>query len=157
MKILQILYPNIEHCNLLIKLFNEIIELKEDKKFHPHEFTYEFAYDLCTDYVGKDLYYIMLDSDIDKDDQIIAYGLLRGWDNGYKIPCLGIYVSKNYRGKGFSKLLMNFLHLAAKNNGAEKIRLKVYKDNVTAVRLYKSFGYEFSYYDNKQYLGIKTL
>lgn len=148
---LIITYPKQEYFNCLSLLFSDIVKLNEDKKFHPHAFDKDFANYLCS-YSGKDLYYIIVnESDI---NEVVAYGFLRGWDEGYDRPCLGIYVNKKYRGQGYSKLFMNFLHLAAKNRGSKEVMLKVYKDNLTAVNLYKKIGYDIVSFDEEQYIGI---
>ena len=121
--------------------------------FHPHPFSEEYASQLIH-YNGKDLYYVITNS----DKMITGYGMLRGWDEGYKIPSLGIIVHPDWRGKGLGYLLMLFLHQAAKARGAEKIRLKVYPDNTQAVHVYQKLGYVFE--DNlsdNQLVGYLTL
>ena len=86
----------------------------------------------------KDLYYLLVEG-----HNVLGYGLLRGWDEGYKIPSLGLATHPSIRGKGFGKLLMNFLHLAALRRGCSKIRLRVENTNITAISMYKSYGYVF--------------
>ena len=50
---------------------------------------------------------------------------------------------------------MQLLHATAKRRGAKKIRLKVYPDNVRAVRLYQSCGYRFDdATQNEQLVGF---
>lgn len=115
------------------------VEMKSEKKyFHPHPLTDAEAKRLC-EYEGDDEYYLMIDGDL-----ALAYGMLRGWDEGYDIPSLGIYVREGYRIFGLGKLLMEFLHLAAKLRGATKIRIKVHKENQIARKLFLKIGYEFS-------------
>jgi len=50
---------------------------------------------------------------------------------------------------------MSFLHLAAKRKGAEKIRLKVYKENGDAYLLYINMGYLFESEEDGQLVGFK--
>jgi ribosomal-protein-alanine N-acetyltransferase len=119
--------------------------------FHPHPLTPEEAIKHC-DYSGKDLYYVLV-----SDNQILGYGMLRGWDEGYEIPSLGIALHPSMRGKGLGKVFMQFLHLVAQQRGAKKIRLKVYPDNVSAVTLYRNLGYLFQPTEDGQLLGIISL
>jgi ribosomal protein S18 acetylase RimI-like enzyme len=142
----------------IIKLKPDVFEIVSDffshidsEKFHPHSFSETYASYLCN-YNGKDLYYVILD-----DDKVAAYGLLRGWDEGYDIPSLGIYVSSDYRGIGLGKMFMSFLHTVAKNKKSKKVKLKVYKDNIPAIKLYETLGYKLTDYDNNQYIGFIDL
>src|SRR5260370_17907272 len=70
--------------------------------FHPHPFTASEAR-ARAHYVGQDLYALMTFS-----GEVLGYGMLRGWDEGYSIPSLGIYISPGHRGTGASRLLMNY-------------------------------------------------
>lgn len=105
--------------------------------FHPHPFTDEFAETLAH-YRGKDLYYLLVNG-----ETVLAYGMLRGWDDGYETPSIGIAVHPESRGARLGELLMHFLHGAARQRGARRARLKVYSDNSTARSLYMKLGYTF--------------
>jgi len=135
----------------LIHLFQTIEETGDSRKFHPHPFTKEEARKLVQ-YQGQDLYYILV-----KNKEIIGYGILRGWDEGYDIPSLGIYLHPSYRGKGLGKMMMVFLHAAARERGASQVRLKVYCDNQRAICLYQKMGYEFKEKDDEQWIGLLKL
>ncbi len=103
---------------------------------------------------GKDLYYLIVEG-----KKVLGYGLLRGWDEGYAIPSLGIAIHPSARGTGLGKLFMDFLHMQAFRRGATKVRLRVHKKNDTAISLYKSLGYFFEE-DAKQaefLVGFKNL
>jgi ribosomal protein S18 acetylase RimI-like enzyme len=69
--------------------------------------------------------------------------MLRGWDEGYQIPSLGLAIHPSVRGQGLGKMLMGFLHLQAFRRGAEKVRLRVNSTNDKALKLYKGLGYVF--------------
>jgi ribosomal-protein-alanine N-acetyltransferase len=133
----------------LVDMFSEVSAGDTPRLFHPHEFTEEKADELIK---SVDSYYLVLDDGIP-----VGYGMLRGWAEGYEIPSLGIYISESQRGTGLAKLFMIFLHFAAKNRGAKKVRLKVYKDNVKAVKLYESLGYELQNLNDEEYLGFIEL
>lgn len=132
----RILTPD-DSC-ALGKFFIQVVCNNDDKLFHPHGFSYIDADNICNNQ-GKDLYYGVFSG-----NNILGYGLLRGWDDGYDIPSLGIVISSKARGLGLGRMLMLFLHSAARNRGAKSIRLTVLKENVIAKSLYMSLGYTFT-------------
>jgi ribosomal protein S18 acetylase RimI-like enzyme len=135
-------------CEAMLTDFFSVLEShKMSRYFHPHPFTPEKAKSLCL-YEGKDLYYVASDG-----TRILGYGMLRGWDEGYDIPSLGIVLHPEMRGIGLGKLFMHFLHAAAKLKGANRIRLKVYPENEAAVNLYKNLGYRYEGKHEGQLVG----
>jgi ribosomal protein S18 acetylase RimI-like enzyme len=135
-----------------LALFFEILTTQgADKYFHPHPFDRTTA-EKRGHYKGHDLYFVQTIG-----EEICGYGMLRGWDEGYSIPSLGIIVHPEYRGKGVGKNFLLFLHEQAKEKGAEKIRLKVYPENSLAIRLYEKFGYVFSGKEQGQLIGMAAL
>jgi ribosomal protein S18 acetylase RimI-like enzyme len=84
-----------------------------------------------------------------RGDRMIGYGMLRGWDEGYEIPTLGIVVSSSSRGLGLGRLIMEYLHVIARARNVRSIMLKVYKKNEAAVRLYRGLGYVLSDHDQE--------
>lgn len=141
--------PDLEES--LAGFFVEFAGTGDTRQFHPHEFSAEEA--RCrAQYDGKDLYYVAL-----CNGQVLAYGMLRGWDEGYKVPSLGIALHPVARGTGLARAFMHFLHAAAKARGASSVRLKVYPENVKAVRLYKSLGYTFEKQEAGQLVGLLVL
>ncbi|HST30778.1 MAG TPA: GNAT family N-acetyltransferase, partial [Chthoniobacterales bacterium] len=103
-------------------------------------------------YSGRDFYCIML-----QEDNVVGYGMLRGWDEGYAIPSLGIALDPSVRGRGCSRALMNFLHDTAKKRGATKVRLKVDSRNRPAIELYRSLGYVFEPQTGEELVGLLDL
>ena len=89
--------------------------------------------------------------------EILAYGILRGWDEGFEIPCLGIALHPKVRGSGLSKVFMLFLHAAGRRRGAKQVRLKVYKDNIAARKLCEGLGYRFEWEIEDQLVGFLEL
>lgn len=136
---------------LVAKLFNTIKEDPSAKKFHPHPFTEEHAKYLA-EYQGRDLYLGAF-----SEDELAGYGLLRGWDANFEIPSLGIYLIPAHRGKGIARQFMEQLHQFALQNGAAKVRLKVYPENLNAVHLYQRLGYVFSSEEDGQLVGLVDL
>ena len=100
---------------------------------------------------SDDKYYILKIAEI-----IVGYGMLRGYDEGYIIPSLGIMIDKDYRGLGYSKLLMLLLENEASKT-SDKIRLTVFKENKKAISLYKKLDYIFEDYNEKSLIGLKKI
>lgn len=139
-------------CEGMLADFFKILENHQvTRYFHPHPFTPEKARSLSV-YDGNDLYYVASDG-----NRILGYGMLRGWDEGYDIPSLGIVLHPEKRGIGLGKSLMHFLHTAAKIRGAKKIRLKVYPENHAAVNLYENLGYRYVDKSEGQLVGFLDL
>jgi ribosomal protein S18 acetylase RimI-like enzyme len=122
----------------LTKFFENITARGADRYFHPHPLTADEAVRRCQ-HVGKDVYAALL-----SDNEILAYGMLRGWDEGYEIPSLGIAVDPAHQGRGYGRMLMQYLHEVARARGAVKVRLRVHPENERAISLYRSLGYVFS-------------
>jgi ribosomal protein S18 acetylase RimI-like enzyme len=125
------------HTDAMARFFLRISNDPASRYFHPHPFTSTEAERVCC-LKGRDLYHgLRVDADF------VGYGMLRGWDEGYSVPSLGIFVASELRGTGVAKLLMLHLHVAAKLSGASEIRLKVYRENEIALKLYRALGYCF--------------
>jgi len=137
--------PSLEDA--LIDHFQRLEEAGDTREFHPHPFTPEEARNK-TRYAGADLYFVAV-----AGGRVLAYGMLRGWDEGYDVPSLGIAVDPGARGSGLARAFMYFLHAAARTRGASAVRLKVYPTNTRAVRLYESLGYRFGGSDSSQLVG----
>jgi len=136
---------------------DKIQKFFEDNKddeilFSPHSLSIE---GFLTEIVNKkyDVYCFAI-----VEKEICAYGILRGWDEGFKIPSLGIMISKNFRGKGLSYIMMQHLHDLTKERGYNQIRLRVLKQNYKAISLYKKLGYTLNVdFDEDKFIGVKTL
>lgn len=141
------------HTVTLGRLFARIAVDPKNSQFHPHPFSDAEAERICT-LAGNDKY-VVLRSGCDFQ----GYGMLRGWNEGFSIPSLGIYIAPELRGTGAARLLMQHLHLIARLSGATQVRLSVYKENFTAFRLYESMGYLFkvSNESSDQLVGMLNL
>lgn len=119
--------------------------------FHPHPFTVEHS-KVIAEYPGRDYYAAAFIG-----SEIAAYGMLRGWDEGFAIPSLGIAVASAHRGSKLGRLMMDYLHAVARLNGAPSIMLKVYKHNEAAVRLYRQLGYVLTDLNEREWRGTFQL
>ena len=131
----------------LIMFFRDIKTAGDEKYFHPHPLS-DVEAKKRTQYSGKDLYYVLLEN-----NEILGYGMLRGWDEGYDVPSLGIVIHPSMRGFGLGILFVHFLHVVARRKGVSKVRLKVYPDNASAISLYKKLGYTFQAENKGEFIG----
>jgi len=148
---LQIIKANEMWAEPLSIFFQWLKDSGETHYFAPHPFTKEMAQCIAR-YEGKDLYYLLVD-----DLEILGYGMLRGWEEGYEIPSLGIFIHPNVRKCGFGQLMMHFLHSVSKYKGAPKVRLSVHPENQDAVRLYEKIGYHFTEEHEGRKVGFLSL
>jgi len=147
----------------LASLFLALARAGDDRLFHPHPLTPAAAWSICwhrnsADGSPHDEYHLVVaPSEDGLKDNVVAYGMLRGWVEGYETPSLGIAVHPDHRGRGIARQLMDHLHVVAGERGAARVRLKVYRDNLAAVRLYESLAYEFEPFSETELLGFRTL
>ena len=140
------------HVHDLVAFLTRLAEAGDGRLFHPHPFTHEAVEPLAA---GRgDEYHVLTAG---RDGPVVAYGMLRGWEEGYTVPSLGIAVDGACRGMGIGRRLMTHLHAIAAARGAGTVRLKVYRSNEAAIALYRSFGYEFRAFSEEQWLGLVNL
>jgi lipopolysaccharide/colanic/teichoic acid biosynthesis glycosyltransferase/ribosomal protein S18 acetylase RimI-like enzyme len=105
--------------------------------FRPHPFTLAEAERIAS-HTGRDVYGMLMDG-----DRAVAYGLLRGLDEGYATPAVGVAVRSDMQGRGLARATMIALQAEGRARGAEGVRLRVHADNARARRLYESLGYAY--------------
>jgi GNAT superfamily N-acetyltransferase len=123
-----------EDAQSLAELFGAI----DSTRFHPHPLNSLEAERIAA-YVGEDAYAILEDSGL-----FVAYGILRGWEDGFVVPSLGIAVRMDRQRHGYGRQMMNWLAIEARRRGANRIRLRVDPQNLGARRLYESLGYTYA-------------
>jgi ribosomal protein S18 acetylase RimI-like enzyme len=121
-------------ADALADLFGDI----DETFFRPHPFTPDEARRIAS-LDGLDVYALML-----VDGHPVAYGMLRGWDEGFETPSLGIAVRTHAQRRGYGRLMMGYLRETARERSAETVRLRVHRDNERARRLYESLGYQYA-------------
>lgn len=141
-----------EHMECLIRFFEVINEPEYSNDFSPHPFNVENATRICN-YQGRDLYYTVLS----EGKKIIGYGMLRGWDEGYEIPSIGLCILKEFQCLGLGKILLDFLETVSRLRGCSKVMLKVKKENEPARKLYKRQGYDLTSQDKDFLIGFKDI
>ena len=141
------------HVHDLVGFLARLAENGDGRLFHPHAFTHQAVESLAAP--GLDDEYHVLTAG--RDGPVVAYGMLRGWEEGYTVPSLGIAVDGQWRGQGVGRRLVTHLHVIAAARGAATVRLKVYRSNTAAIALYRSFGYEFRPFSDDAWLGLLNL
>lgn len=121
----------------LMDFLRDLQEAGDTELFCPHAFTDEAVHQIVTR-AHKDAYYVLVEG-----KQVLGYGMLRGWDEGFEVPSLGIAIHPSVRGTGLGRAFMHILHACARRKGATKVRLRVKSGNTRAASLYKGLGYEF--------------
>lgn len=116
----------------------ELFAALDASHFHPHPFTAAEARRRAA-YEGRDVYAVL-----ELDQRFVAYGMLRGWDDGYEVPSLGIAVRTDRQHRGHGRRMMDWLAGEALRRGATRIRLRVHPANAAARRLYESLGYRYA-------------
>lgn len=119
----------------LATFFAELRDAGDDTFFHPHPGDVDTLRTIAAQ-PGDDVYVVFVEN-----ARVLAYGLLRGWNEGYAVPSLGIAVDPASRGRGLGRLMMEYLEAMARHRGAPSIRLRVHKDNARAIAMYQRRGY----------------
>ncbi len=141
----QVVPVDPSNAELLGTLFEQLVE--DENHFHPHPLTMAEAWSLAHRET-KNVHLVAL-----FENQAVAYGLLRGWDEGYKAPSLGVAVAREFRGRGLGRMMMEVLHTCAKLRGAQEVRLKVYATNKSAKTLYESLGYTWIFDEDETWIS----
>jgi [ribosomal protein S18]-alanine N-acetyltransferase len=116
-------------------VITELLHGIDPTYFRPHAMTAEHAARIAQ-LDGRDLYLLGF-----AGVEAVAYGMLRGWEEGYLVPSLGIGVRRDALRNGYGRAMMLALHDAARRRGATRVRLRVHPDNKAARALYRSLGY----------------
>lgn len=137
----------------LSRFFADLAAAGDDAFFHPHPSDVA-SLRAIAEQPGKDLHLVFVEG-----DDVRAYGLLRGWNEGYAIPSLGIAVHPGARAHGLGRLVMDYLEAMARHRGSPAIRLRVHTDNARAIGLYERRGYEMQpdAGDARLLVGVKSL
>jgi [ribosomal protein S18]-alanine N-acetyltransferase len=121
--------------------------------FHPHPFTREFAGELCRRAATcQDRYYVAC-----YQDRVIAYMMLRGWDEGYAVPSFGVCTHPALRDVGLGQALLAHAVEESRSAVAPQLRLTVFKCNERAVHVYRKFGFVFHDKNERELVGLLDL
>ena len=88
-------------------------------------------------YVGLDEYFVAMLA-----KRPVGFGMLRGWDEGYAIPSLGLFVEPGSQGKGVGRAIVRHGASRSRLRGASRLRLTVDSVNQDAIGLYQTCGFQ---------------
>jgi RimJ/RimL family protein N-acetyltransferase len=93
------------------------------------------------------------------DNVLVGFYMLRGFDEGYKIPSYGVWISEKFSGLGISKLTLQHAIAYCKINKIKKLMLKVHPENSIAKNIYEHFGFRMEGTDpkNENLIYFKSL
>lgn len=78
-----------------------------------------------------------------------GFYMLRGLDEGFADPMYGVFVAKEFSGRGLARLTLAHAEAQCRLNGWTRLLLKVHRENDRARRLYESAGFVFERMDAK--------
>lgn len=137
----------------------ELSELMQKENPEYSKYFIPFEFDLHT--IQEKIKKLHLDSfwGIFIDETLAGFYMLRGFDEGYKIPSYGVWISKKYAGKGLSKFTLRHAISYCRINNIKEIMLKVHPENVIAKKIYEDFGFVKTGVDskNKNLVYLKKL
>jgi ribosomal protein S18 acetylase RimI-like enzyme len=70
-----------------------------------------------------------------------GFYMLRGMDEGYKVPMFGVYISSRNKGIGLGSIALKHAETTSILNGYSHLRLKVYRENTRALDWYVRQGF----------------
>jgi len=105
------------------------------KYFIPFEFDYESIKQVLLKMKLDQFFCIFV------NNKIAGFYMLRGFDDGYKIPTYGVWISKDCSGMGLAKLTIRHAISFCKINGVDEIMLKVHPENIIAKKIYEKSGF----------------
>ncbi len=74
-------------------------------------------------------------------ETLAGFYMLRGFDQGYRVPAYGVWIAPEYKNRGLAALTLAHAFTLCKLNGIKRMLLKVHPRNVKALRLYESMGF----------------
>ena len=103
--------------------------------FCPFPLTSDIAESLLSSST-KDLFFLL-----EQDEKKVGFSMLRGFDEGYEIPSLGMFVGAAHQGQGLGRELLEQTCAFAQLHGINSVRLSVFEDNERAFQLYQKLGF----------------
>jgi ribosomal-protein-alanine N-acetyltransferase len=124
-----------EHADALVALFERNTVPAVEEMFDPFSFTAAEARRIALK-PRRDGYYVAV-----RGEDLLGLSMLRGFDEGYKIPSFGIFIDHERHGQGIGRRFTVWTIEQARRRGCPAVRLTVYADNAAALGLYASLGF----------------
>ena len=74
-------------------------------------------------------------------EDLAAVFYLRGFDEGYTVPCYGVCVAEKFAGQGVLKQTLQYCIDWCEDNKSDRLMLKVDPGNKVAKMVYEKFGF----------------
>ena len=135
----QVSYENTEQARILKACLETWFQNPKDLQLTSPKVPYPFKFKNWIDisYLKlKSITYVLK-----KDDWIIGHLSIQLRPQFNSIHIFHVFVNRENRGKGYSKLLVDNALKYAKNNQIKKITLAVNKNNPVAIKLYQKYGF----------------
>lgn len=139
----------------LLAAFFEVLGADADtvRFFRPHPLTAAYARELCGRVdQSRDRYYVGV-----YRGRFMTYSLLRGWEEGYAVPSLGIATHPGVRGAGLGHFVMAHGIAESRAAGAPRLRFTVYKANARGLHIWTKYGFTFSDKNEHEWLALLDL
>jgi ribosomal-protein-alanine N-acetyltransferase len=81
--------------------------------------------------------------------KIAGFFMLRGFDQGYKVPAYGVWIAPQHTGKGLAELTLKYAVAVCRASSIDKLMLKVHPDNIVAKGIYERNGFAAAGTDEK--------
>ncbi|MFM8415477.1 MAG: N-acetyltransferase family protein [Planctomycetota bacterium] len=141
------------HVHEVVAFLARLAAGGDGRFFHPHAFT-ATAVAALAEPGQRDEYHVLTAG---REGPVVAYGMLRGWDEGFTVPRLRFAVDGQWRGLGVGRRLVTHLHAIASARGAASVRLEVDHDNLAAIALSRAVGYDLRPSRPDAWLGLIRL
>ena len=131
---LEIIILNKTYAKDVLDLF-----LRTKKEYSKYFIPFEFNLNIIESFFGnakKDLFFGLF-----VDKKMIGFYMLRGFDEGFKVPSYGVFIDENYSGKGLGQLTLFHAISQCKILNVKKLLLKVHPDNLSAKHIYEKNGF----------------
>jgi sugar phosphate isomerase/epimerase/ribosomal protein S18 acetylase RimI-like enzyme len=122
--------------DILGTLFERNNREEVTRGFHPFPMTRETAAELLQP--GRQDHFFGAEA----DGQLVAFSMLRGWDEGFKIPSFGIFVDYEKQQCGVGRKLTEWTLRWMDLLKCPQARLTVSEGNAVAKKMYESLGFE---------------
>jgi glycosyltransferase involved in cell wall biosynthesis/GNAT superfamily N-acetyltransferase len=135
----------------LSAFFRALVENGDGSLFYPHPLTAIEARRICR-HAGLDQYFVAT-----SEGRIVGYGMLRGWDEGYDIPSLGLATHPEHRNRKVAEAMMLALIQQAKHRGAKSLRLTADASRSRFIEFCQRHDFVFSPFKPGRLVGMLDL
>ena len=136
----QVSYDNAEQTRILKACLENWFQNPKDLHLTNPSMVYPFNFNKWLDVYNSNMDSITYI--IKKNDWIIGHLSIQLRPLMNSIHIFHVFINRENRGKGYSKVLVEKILKYANTNNIEKITLGVVKKNSIAIRLYKNYGFK---------------